>query len=170
MTHGVLSREVENIQEQSAAFHGDGAVCLRQLLTKEQVALLREGIELNLQHPSPRAKVASRPDDPGYFVQDFCCWQENELYRRFIFESHLGAVAGELMGSNTVRLYHDHMLTKQPGTRQSTPWHQDQPYYNINGRMNCSMWISVDPVDRESLALCALQDLLFVFRNVPRRR
>ncbi|MGC2661681.1 MAG: phytanoyl-CoA dioxygenase family protein [Bryobacteraceae bacterium] len=42
------------------------------------------------------------------------------------------------------------MLTKEPGTRQRTPWHQDQPYYNIEGRMNCSMWISVDAVDRES--------------------
>jgi ectoine hydroxylase-related dioxygenase (phytanoyl-CoA dioxygenase family) len=49
-----------------------------------------------------------------------------------------------------VRLYHDHMLTKEPGTRQRTPWHQDQPYYNIDGRMNCSMWIAVDPVPRES--------------------
>ena len=25
------------------------------------------------------------------------------------------------------------MLTKEPGTRQPTPWHQDQPYYNIEG-------------------------------------
>jgi ectoine hydroxylase-related dioxygenase (phytanoyl-CoA dioxygenase family) len=54
------------------------------------------------------------------------------------------------MHSNVVRLYHDHMLTKEPGTRQRTPWHQDQPYYNIDGRMNCSMWISVDPVERQS--------------------
>ena len=54
------------------------------------------------------------------------------------------------MGSTVVRLYHDHMLTKEPGTRQRTPWHQDQPYYNIDGHMNCSMWIAVDPVPHES--------------------
>jgi len=47
-----------------------------------------------------------------------------------------------------VRLYHDHMLTKEPGTRQRTPWHQDQPYYNIEGRNNLSMWIAVDSVSR----------------------
>jgi ectoine hydroxylase-related dioxygenase (phytanoyl-CoA dioxygenase family) len=137
-------------QEEVIAFQRDGAVCLRRLLTVDQVALLREGIETNLRHPSPRAKIASHPEDPGRFVEDFCCWQENECYRRFIFESAIGATAGQLMQSNIVRLYHDHMLTKEPSTRQRTPWHQDQPYYNIEGRMNCSMWISVDPVDRES--------------------
>ena len=40
------------------------------------------------------------------------------------------------------------MLTKEPGTRQPTPWHQDQPYYNIEGRQNVSFWIPVDPVSR----------------------
>jgi len=42
------------------------------------------------------------------------------------------------------------MLTKEPGTRQRTPSHQDQPYYNIEGRQNCSLWIPVDPVSRAS--------------------
>ena len=42
------------------------------------------------------------------------------------------------------------MLTKEPGTRQPTPWHQDQPYYNVEGRQNISFWIPVDPVNRES--------------------
>ena len=54
------------------------------------------------------------------------------------------------MGASTVRLYHDHVLVKEPGTRQRTPWHQDQPYYNIDGRQNASMWFPVDPVSYES--------------------
>jgi ectoine hydroxylase-related dioxygenase (phytanoyl-CoA dioxygenase family) len=132
------------------AFQKDGAVCLRQVLSADDVALLRAGIDANLANPSPRAKVASRPDDPGRFIEDFCSWQENEHYRRFIFESPLAEIAGRLMQSRTVRLYHDHMLTKEPGTRQRTPWHQDQPYYNIEGRQNASFWIPVDPVSRAS--------------------
>jgi ectoine hydroxylase-related dioxygenase (phytanoyl-CoA dioxygenase family) len=38
---------------------------------------------------------------------------------------------------------------KEPGTEQRTPWHQDQPYYNIDGKQNVSFWIPVDPVPRE---------------------
>lgn len=136
--------------EQISAFYRDGAVCLRQVFTSDEVELLRAGIDANLAQPSTRAKVASRPEDPGWFIEDFCCWLENTYYRRFIFESSIGEIAGRLMPSETVRLYHDHMLTKEAGTRQRTPWHQDQPYYNIDGRLNCSLWIPVDPVPRAS--------------------
>jgi ectoine hydroxylase-related dioxygenase (phytanoyl-CoA dioxygenase family) len=131
-------------------FQADGAVCLRGLLNREDIELLRAGIEANLAALSPRAIVASAPDDPGYFVEDFCNWRDNPLYRRFIFESPLAAAAARLMQSSSVRLYHDHMLTKEPGTRQPTPWHQDQPYYNVVGHQNVSFWIPVDPVNRES--------------------
>ena len=143
-------RAFEASPEQVAAFGRDGAVVLRGLLRPAEVALLREGIEANLAHPSPRAKIASAREDPGWFIEDFCCWQENAAYRRFIFESALGEVGAALMGSAGVRLYHDHMLTKEPGTRARTPWHQDQPYYNISGSQNCSFWIPVDPVSRAS--------------------
>ena len=71
------------------AFRRDGAVCVRQLLSPDEVALLREGIDANLAAPSPRAKVASRPGDPGFFIEDFCNWQDNAAYRRVIFESPL---------------------------------------------------------------------------------
>ena len=132
------------------AFRRDGAVCVRQLLAPDEVVLLREGIDANLAAPSPRAKVASRSGDPGFFIEDFCNWRDNESYRRVIFDSALPAAAGLLTGSRSIRLYHDHMLTKEPGTRAPTPWHQDQPYYNIEGQQNCSMWIAVDPVRRHS--------------------
>ncbi len=132
------------------SFSRDGAVCVRQLLSPDEVALLREGIDANLATPSPRAKVASTRGDPGFFIEDFCNWPHNAAYRRVIFESPLAAVAGALTGSRTIRLYHDHMLTKEPGTRAPTPWHQDQPYYNIEGEQNVSIWIAVDPVRRHS--------------------
>jgi ectoine hydroxylase-related dioxygenase (phytanoyl-CoA dioxygenase family) len=131
-------------------FACDGAICIRELFRPDEMAVLRAGIDNNLAHPSPRVKVASSVDDPGRFVEDFCNWQDNPLYRRFIFESALAETAGRLMRSTTARLYHDHMLTKETATRQPTPWHQDQPYYNVEGRQNVSFWIPVDPVNRES--------------------
>jgi ectoine hydroxylase-related dioxygenase (phytanoyl-CoA dioxygenase family) len=132
------------------SFLRDGAICIRQLFTPAEIALLRAGIDTNIAALSPRAIVASGKEDPGRFVEDFCNWQENSAYRSFIFESALAETAGRLMRSKSARLYHDHMLTKEPGTRQPTPWHQDQPYYNIDGQQNVSFWIPVDPVDRES--------------------
>jgi ectoine hydroxylase-related dioxygenase (phytanoyl-CoA dioxygenase family) len=135
-------------------FQRDGAVVLRGVLTPTEVDLLAQAIDANLAQPSPRAIVASAPDDPGFFIEDFCNWNAalpcSEGYRRIATESRLPAVAASLMQSQQVRLYHDHMLTKEPGTRQRTPWHQDQPYYNVQGRQNVSFWIPVDAVPLSS--------------------
>ena len=148
-THDLQQRLNERLSDQDVAdFQRDGAVCIRQLLNADEVALLRAGIDTNLAAPSPRAKVASRPDDPGRFFEDFCNWQSISQFERLVRETPLAPAAQRLMQSPTVRLYHDHVLVKEPGTRQRTPWHQDQPYYNIDGRQNISMWIPVDPVPR----------------------
>jgi len=133
-----------------AAFRRDGAAVLRGLFSGDDIAVLREGIEENLRAPGPSAKVASAPDDPGRFFEDFCNWRRIGAFAQFLTHSGAAAAAGELMVSDTARLYHDHVLVKTPGTRQRTPWHQDQPYYNIEGRQSVGLWIPVDPVPRES--------------------
>jgi ectoine hydroxylase-related dioxygenase (phytanoyl-CoA dioxygenase family) len=137
-------------QELVEAFRRDGAVCVRRAFSRGHLAPLEHGIEHNLAQPSDRALVASEPDDPGRFVEDFCNWQRIPEYERFIRESPAAEIAAALMGSTRVRLFHDHLLVKEPGTRQPTPWHQDQPYYNVEGRQVCSMWLPLDPVDRAS--------------------
>jgi ectoine hydroxylase-related dioxygenase (phytanoyl-CoA dioxygenase family) len=131
-------------------FQTEGAVVLRGVFTSTQVMQLEIGIEENLADLSPLAITASEPDDPGYFVEDFCNWQRNASYEYILRETALPTIARELMTSQSVRLYHDHLLVKEPGTRAPTPWHQDQPYYNVSGRQNVSFWIPVDPVPQSS--------------------
>lgn len=129
-----------------AFFQENGATVVRGLFSKAEMGLLERGIARNMAEPSALAIVASRPEDPGYFIEDFCNWQRIDEYRELITQSKAAAVAGQLMRSSSVRLYHDHLLVKEPKTVAKTPWHQDQPYYNIDGAMNCSMWVPVDPV------------------------
>jgi ectoine hydroxylase-related dioxygenase (phytanoyl-CoA dioxygenase family) len=128
------------------AYARDGAVVLRGVLNAEELRTLEAGIEHNLAHLSPLALVASEPDDPGRFVEDFCTWPNNPAYQQILCDAALPHIAAQLMQSRAVRLYHDHLLVKEPGTRQPTPWHQDQPYYNVGGAQNVSFWIPVDPV------------------------
>jgi ectoine hydroxylase-related dioxygenase (phytanoyl-CoA dioxygenase family) len=145
-----MAREFVLPDGTAADFVKDGAVVLRGVLSANDLALLERGIEHNLAHLSPLAMVASEPDDPGRFVEDFCTWQDNPAYGEVLCDSALPHIATQLMGSRTARIYHDHLLVKEPGTRQPTPWHQDQPYYNVSGRQNVSFWIPVDPVPRDS--------------------
>jgi ectoine hydroxylase-related dioxygenase (phytanoyl-CoA dioxygenase family) len=130
-------------------FERDGAVCVRQAFTAEQVGWAHEAIDANLADLSPRAKRASASDD-GAFIEDFCNWSRLPAMERFIRDAPGAAIAAELTKSTSIRLYHDHVLVKEPGTKQRTPWHQDQPYYNVEGSQNASMWFPVDPVDRSA--------------------
>jgi ectoine hydroxylase-related dioxygenase (phytanoyl-CoA dioxygenase family) len=130
-------------------FRRDGAVCVRGAFSEEFVDLARTAIDENLADLSPRAKRASADGD-GASIEDFCNWSRLPTMERFIRSSPAAEIAAELTGSDSIRLYHDHVLVKEPGTRQRTPWHQDLPYYNVAGRQNVSMWCPVDPVARAS--------------------
>ncbi len=148
--HGTLCNVASTHQFRfEGDFLEDGAVCVRNAFSAEEVHRATEAIEANLADLSPRAKRASAGDDAP-FVEDFCNWNRIPSMERFIRESPAAAIAAELTGSTQIRLYHDHVLVKEPGTRQITPWHQDQPYYNVAGDMNASMWFPVDPVERSS--------------------
>lgn len=131
-------------------YQRDGAVVIRGALDASELAQLERGIEANLAAPGSLAAVASAADDPGRFFEDFCNWQRIPEYEHIMRHSALPSISAQLMQSQRVRLYHDHLLVKEAGTRQPTPWHQDQPYYNVDGRQNVSFWIPVDPVPRES--------------------
>lgn len=127
------------------AFASDGVACVRQVLDAGELAEAAEAIESVLARPGPLAQVASSADDPGTFVEDFCRWQEIPAIERLARHSRVPAIAAALMATEQVRFYHDHILVKEGGTRQRTPWHQDQPYYNVDGP-GVSAWIPVDPV------------------------
>jgi len=44
----------------------------------------------------------------------------------------------------------EHVLIKEIGSKKRTPWHQDQSYYCVNGKDNCSFWIPLDEVNKNS--------------------
>jgi ectoine hydroxylase-related dioxygenase (phytanoyl-CoA dioxygenase family) len=131
--------------ELAAAFARDGVVCVRSVLDPGEVAAAARGIDTVLARPGPLAQVASGDGDPGAFTEDFCRWQEIPEIEQLARYSRVPAVAAALLATPQVRFYHDHVLVKEGQTRQRTPWHQDQPYYNVDGR-GVSAWIPVDPV------------------------
>src|SRR5712691_3020586 len=128
-----------------SAFARDGVACVRDVLDRAELASAARAIEIVLASPSPIAQVASAANDPGSFFEDFCRWREIPEIEQLARHSRVPQLAAALMSTPQARFYHDHVLVKEGGTRQRTPWHQDQPYYNVDGR-GVSAWIPVDPV------------------------
>ena len=124
----------------------DGVVVLRGALDETVLELLARGVEHNRLHPSRWAYQYSVEGETTGFWTDYVTWPDVPEYRSVVFGRGLGAVARRLMRSGTSRFFHEHVLVKEAGTQERTPWHHDQPYYCVDGDMNVSMWIPLDPV------------------------
>lgn len=146
--HSLLS------QAQVDQFQRDGVTVIRKLFT-DQVDLLRDGVARNMETPGPFASENKKEGETGRFFDDYCNWQRIPEFDEAIRESPVAQVAADLMHSQTVQLFHDHVLVKEPGTSMATPWHTDGPYYFVSGKQTVSFWSPLDPVKEATLRCVA---------------
>jgi ectoine hydroxylase-related dioxygenase (phytanoyl-CoA dioxygenase family) len=137
-----------------ADYQRDGAVLIKGIWA-DWVEDLRKGIARNMADPSPGVMATLKPGEMGSFFDDYCNWHRIPEFEKVIRQSDVAGVAGELMGSARVQLFHDHVLVKEPGTAKPTPWHTDGPYYFVQSRQTVSFWSPLDPVRAASLRCVA---------------
>lgn len=135
-------------------YRRDGVVLIRGLFA-DHVDTLRAGVERNLAAPGPHAAENLKPGEAGRFFDDYCNWTRIPEFEEVIRTAPAAAVAADLMQSETVQMFHDHVLIKEPGTTKPTPWHQDGPYYFVEGHQTVSFWCPLDPVGPASLRCVA---------------
>jgi len=140
--------------QQIEDYRRDGAVLIPGLF-KDWVDTLRDGIARNISEPGPYAAENLKEGEAGRFFDDYCNWQRIPEFGEVIEKSKAAETAAALMHSKRVQVFHDHVLVKEPGTSKPTPWHQDAPYYFIEGKQTVSFWVPVDPVAEASLRLIA---------------
>ena len=126
-------------EEHVEAYQRDGVVLIEGLFA-DHVEALREGVARNMAEPGPYAAENLKEGEAGRFFDDYCNWQRIPEFREVIADSPVAQVAAELMRSETAQVFHDHVLVKEPGTSKPTPWHQDGPYYFVEGRQTVSFW------------------------------
>jgi ectoine hydroxylase-related dioxygenase (phytanoyl-CoA dioxygenase family) len=127
-----------------ASYQRDGVVIVRQAISPEWVARMNRFAQAQLEAPSrwgndqPESAQAG-----GRLFTDRYLWRTHEDVRAFAFESGVAGLVGQLMGSQTARLYFDHLLIKEPRTLAPTPWHQDVPYWPFKGKQIASAWVAL---------------------------
>ena len=129
-------------------FSISGAVLLKGAF-REFVEGAQDAIEENIKNPSWRERTYKPDDDGQAFFQDYVVWNKFDGYRNLVKNSKMASIAAKLMNSNTARIFHDHILVKEPGNSVVTPWHQDQPYYLCEGEQTISFWVPLDYIPRE---------------------
>lgn len=132
------------------SYEADGVVLVKGLF-REWVDTIRSGIDRNMADPGVYASENLKPGESGRFFDDYCNWNRIPEFEQVVHESPAGEVAAALMQSDTVQMFHDHVLVKEPGTTKATPWHQDAPYWFVEGQQTVSFWSPMDPVKEATL-------------------
>lgn len=131
-------------------YQRDGVVFLADAFA-DWVEPLRAGLERNLAAPEDFAFPCESTADgePGRFFDSYCNWQRIPEYRDFVLRSCAASMAGQFMRAETAQFFHEHAFVKEPGTQRATPWHQDLPYYCVDGSQSASIYVALDDMPEE---------------------
>jgi len=129
-------------QRHREAFYRDGFVKLTNVLTPGAVIRLRQELIKLL------GKTFNTSLDGGArdrFLSLEMAWLENPVVRAYVLSARIGKICAELLDVKSVRLYHDNILSKEPGCGR-TPWHYDDHHFPLATDDVVTAWIPAQPV------------------------
>lgn len=137
--------------EQVAEFQANGFVNGGLALTAAEVDELCDELdkviaEQTATPPLSLRNLSRQTDQPVWQVVNI--WEASEPFRRLIFHTNVATGAQQLIGTSSIRLWHDQIQYKPPRHGGVNHWHQDGPLWPVLGddRM-VTAWIPLDDVD-----------------------
>jgi ectoine hydroxylase-related dioxygenase (phytanoyl-CoA dioxygenase family) len=132
--------------EEVQTFRRDGVVLLPAMFDLSWIELLRTGLARHIEAPTERARTWDRDEAGRTMFWDSMAWQQVPEYQRFVFESPAAEIAATLLESSKVNFFFDAVFVRSPGSQFETPWHQDEPYWSVEGHDTCTVWMPLTPV------------------------
>ncbi len=131
------------------SFRRDGHAIVRGIAPRAEIAAYRPVIAATVEDVARQRDRQSRIDDYSkLFTQVTNVWRISEAARGIVCSRDFAAVAAQLLGTPSVRLYHDQALFKPPGAA-ATPWHQDRYYWPLDTDSTVTMWLPLTSVTEE---------------------
>lgn len=93
------------------------------------------------------------PGDTSRLVQVNNAYWADATIARLVLDSRIGRIAARLAGVRGVRLWHDQLLYKPPGsgTAGHIGWHQDHGYWRCIDRDDAlTAWVALEDVDEDN--------------------
>ncbi|MDP6038715.1 MAG: phytanoyl-CoA dioxygenase family protein [Candidatus Latescibacteria bacterium] len=137
-------------QAQIDHYRNNGFVHIPGIISPEETSEFHDAIQNFSENTRPNESDDIKVRDNPVFTQLVNFWPENETIRHLTFHPNIGALAEKLAGV-PLRLWHDHVLIKQPHNETPTAYHQDQPFWpHNNSPCSISAWIALCdvPVER----------------------
>jgi ectoine hydroxylase-related dioxygenase (phytanoyl-CoA dioxygenase family) len=135
-------------KKQIKDYQKDGVLIVKDIF-KDWIKPLRNGFQKVLENPSKHGRE-NVDDNNGRFFEDYCNWERIKEFKDCILNSLGPQIVAEATNSKSIQIFHEHIFIKEPGTNKETPWHQDMPYYCVDGNDTGSFWIPLDEVDKKN--------------------
>jgi hypothetical protein len=128
-------------------YRSQGVVKLPKLVNSNDVEAILGSLKHQLDNPSEWLLTGTHHSDRCFGLSD-------PALRRYLLDPILGENAATAMGSTTARFYFDHMFVFEPNSPIADHyWHQDQPYWPVEGEHIVSFWLSLVSCTPETSAL-----------------
>ena len=131
-------------------YHRDGVLLLQNMFDKDWIELLNKGIDTNIKTPTRGSRIWYKDTSGRSMFYDHTAWQNIDEYKKFIFNSPAAQICSQLMRSITVNFFFDSVFVRSTGTKFETPWHQDEPYWSVEGYDACTIWMPLVSVKKKS--------------------
>lgn len=133
-------------------FRENGYLPARPFLSPDEVAVLRQRFYALLEGKGEGKPLLQRElyrDERGWIIiQVVNVWQADPAFYELLFHPRLTEAVARLMGTETVRVWHDQVQFKPPRCGGPTIWHQDFPYWPVLEPPDLlSAWIALDDAD-----------------------
>jgi ectoine hydroxylase-related dioxygenase (phytanoyl-CoA dioxygenase family) len=127
-------------------------VQIDNILSEGELAEIREYMDEIMSSDQGKSLQTDKKDGTYYRVlnQRVNTWRDHAGMARYTAHPRFAETARRLAGFPGMRLFHDHALLKMPGDSKPTPWHQDLPYWPMNGKGALSIWVALDDVDENN--------------------
>jgi len=108
------------------------------------------GAVLRLRGELVRLLTEAFGTDPDSGVQDRflsleMTWADHPLMRAYVLSPRVAHICAALLEVPAVRLYHDNVLSKQPGCGR-TPWHFDDHHFPLDTHDVVTAWAPAQPI------------------------
>ncbi|MEQ8433665.1 MAG: phytanoyl-CoA dioxygenase family protein [Oceanicaulis sp.] len=131
--------------EQIDAFRRDGSVKLPHMISPGAAARLRA---VMAQRLGEAFSTTLDGGADGRFLSLEMVWLTDPVLRAFTLSPRIAGVCAALLGVRAVRLYHDNVLSKEPGCGR-TPWHFDAHHFPLATNDVVTAWIPAQAIPRE---------------------
>ncbi len=143
--------------EQVQSFRANGFLNYGRVLTDEQLDALRESLARVLRGDSaasPEAITNIGGGENSVVTQVVNVWEAEPAFREHLSNETIVPMVAQLMGTDTVRVWHDQMQLKPAFIGGPTIWHQDHPYWPVIQPADLvSAWVALEDATVENGAM-----------------